>query len=115
VTEAIGYRFAYDPRIGQYAHAAATAVLTPDGHLSRWLYGLAPEPAELTAALADARQGRTGGWVRRLSLLCYHYDPATGRYSLAIGWLLRGAGLLTAASLLLFVSLARRREQVGQG
>jgi protein SCO1/2 len=111
VTDALGYRYAYDPRIGQYAHAAAVAVLTPDGRFSRWLYGLAPEPAALKTALAEARAGRTGGWTRRLVLLCYHYDPATGRYSLAIGWLLRGAGLLTAAALLLFVAFALRRER----
>lgn len=113
VTDALGYRFAYDPRIGQYAHAAAVAVLTPDGRFSRWLYGLAPEPADLSAALAEARAGRTGGWARRLVLLCYHYDPATGRYSLAIDWLLRGAGLLTAAGLLVYVLAARRGERPG--
>lgn len=111
VTDALGYRFAYDPRIGQYAHAAAVAVLTPDGRFSRWLYGLAPEPVALTAALGDARAGKTGGWSRRLILLCYHYDPATGRYSLAIGWLLRGAGLLTVIALLAYLVLTRRGER----
>jgi protein SCO1/2 len=110
VTDPLGYHFAYDPRIGQYAHAAATAVLTPDGRLNRWLYGLAPEPAALKAALAEARAGDTGGWTRQLVLLCYHYDPETGRYSLAIGWLLRGAGLLTVAALLLYLIVARQRD-----
>ncbi len=111
VTDALGYRYAYDPRIGQYAHAAAVAVLTPDGRFSRWLYGLQPEPAAIKAALAEARAGRTGGWTRQLLLLCYHYDPATGRYNLAIGRLLRAAGLLTVLALLLYVVLARRRER----
>lgn len=110
VTDALGYRFAYDPRIGQYAHAAAIAVLTPDGRFSRWLYGIAPEPAALTAALADARAGRTGGWTRQLLLLCYHYDPATGRYGLAVDWLLRVGCLATVLTVLLYVLLARRRE-----
>lgn len=114
VTDAIGYRFAYDSRIGQYAHAAAVAVLTPDGRFSRWLYGLTPEPAALTAALADARAGRTGGWGRQLLLLCYHYDPETGRYSLAIDWLLRAAGLLTVVMLLLVILLLKRRERARQ-
>jgi protein SCO1/2 len=110
VTDALGYRFAYDPRIGQFAHAAAIAVLTTDGRFSRWLYGIAPEPAALTAALRDAREGRTGGWTRRLLLLCYHYDPQTGRYRLAIDWLLRTAGIATVLAVLLYVVLARRRE-----
>lgn len=109
VTGALGYHFAYDRAAGQYAHAAAVAVLAPDGRLARWLYGLAPDPAALAAALADARAGRTS-WAQQLLLLCYHYDPATGRYSLAIDWLLRGLGLLTAGGLLLFILLSRRRE-----
>jgi protein SCO1/2 len=111
VTDALGYRFAYDPRIGQFAHAAAVAVLTPDGRSSGWLYGLAPEPAALKAALAEARAGKTGGWSRRLILLCYHYDPASGRYSLAIDWLLRAAGLLTSLALLAYIVFARRGEK----
>lgn len=111
VTDALGYRFAYDPRIRQYAHAAAIAALTPDGRFSRWLYGIAPAPADLTAALADARAGRTGGFVQQLILLCYHYDPDTGRYTLAIDWLLRAFGLLTVAGLLAFIAMARRRER----
>lgn len=110
VADALGYRYAYDPRIGQYAHAAAVAVLTPDGRFSRWLYGFAPDPADLTTALAEARAGRTGGWTRRLILLCYHYDPATGRYSLAIDWLLRSLGMLTVAGLLIYLAIARRKE-----
>lgn len=114
VTDALGYRYAYDPRIGQYAHAAATAVLTRDGRCSRWLYGLAPEPAALTAALDDARAGRTGGWVRQLILLCYHYDPETGRYGLAIAWLLRVGCIATVLAMLLYVMLARRREGVAR-
>jgi len=109
VTNALGYHYAFDPRIGQYAHAAATAVLTPDGRFSRWLYGLAPEPADLKAALNEARAGKTGGIVRRLVLLCYHYDPQTGRYSLAIAWLLRVGCILTVLAILAYVLLARRR------
>lgn len=103
VTNALGYRYAWDPRIGQYAHVAAVAVLTPDGHLSSWLYGLAPQPAELAAALAAARAERTGSWTDRLLLLCYHYDPATGRYTPAIQSMLRLAAALTLGGLLLLV------------
>ena len=72
VTDALGYRYAYDPRIGQYAHLAATAVLTPDGRLVRWLNGIAPEPAALASAIADARQEKTGGLGDAIALLCFH-------------------------------------------
>ncbi len=111
ITAALGYHFAIDPRSGQVAHAAAVAVVTGDGHLSRWLYGLVPEPAALTSAVAQARNGTRMGWGQQLLLLCYHYDPLTGRYSLAIDWLLRAGALLTVAALLLFIMLARRRDR----
>lgn len=111
VTDALGYRYAFDPRIGQYAHVAATAVLTPNGRLVRWLYGIAPRPDLLRAAVEDAAAGRTGGFVERLILLCYHYDPAQGRYGLAIDRLLKLGCLLTVALLAAFILISRRRER----
>ena len=65
-------------------HVAGVAVLTPDGRLVRWLYGLTPAPADVSRAIADARDGTTGSLGDQLLLLCYHYDPATGTYSFAI-------------------------------
>ncbi|MGO4567622.1 SCO family protein [Rhizobium sp. 2YAF20] len=97
VTDALGYRYAFDPDIGQYAHDAAVAVLTPDGHLSGWLYGLAPDPHDLKLALTEAGHGRTGDWSDQILLLCYHYDPVTGRYSSLIGLALHAGGAATIA------------------
>lgn len=96
VTAALGYRYAWDDRRGQYAHLAATAVLTADGRLARWLYGVAPAPEDLTLALTEAGEGRLGGWAEQMLLLCYHYDPETGRYGSIITTALRLAGGLTA-------------------
>ena len=96
VTDALGYRYAWDPDIGQYAHDAAVAVLTPDGRLSRWLYGLAPTSGDLKLALTEAGEGRIGSWRDQLLLLCYHYDPLTGRYSSLILIALRVACGLVA-------------------
>jgi len=110
VTDALGYRYAYDPRIRQYAHVAAIAVLTPEGRLVRWLNGIAPDPAVLGRAVADARVGRTGVFARAIGLLCYHYDPETGRYSLAIGRMIRTAALLTALALAVAIFLLSRRR-----
>ncbi len=107
-TRALGYRYAWDPRIGQYAHVAAVAVLTRDGRLIRWLYGLTPRPAELQHAVADAAAGRTGGITEKLQLLCYHYDPESGRYTLAVERLVRTAGLLTVAAMLFAVRRLRK-------
>ncbi|OHV80983.1 SCO family protein [Ensifer sp. LCM 4579] len=95
VTGALGYRYAWDERIGQYAHIAAVAVLTPGGRLARWLYGIAPQPRDLRLALTEAGRGEIGTWQDQLLLLCYHYDPVTGRYGALISWLLRLGGGLT--------------------
>ena len=95
VTEAIGYRYAWDEQIHQYAHVAAVAVLTPDGRLARWIYGLQPDPTDLRLALTEAGEGKIGSWGDQLLLLCYHYDPKTGRYGPVITWLLRLGGSLT--------------------
>jgi len=111
VTDALGYRYAWDDRIGQYAHVAATAVLTPEGKLARWLYGLSPEPTDLRLALTEAGQGQVGGWRDQLLLLCYHYDPETGRYGSLIWTLLRIGGGLTVAAGLSLIGLSVLRER----
>lgn len=115
VTDALGYRYGWDESIRQYAHVAAAAVLTPDGRLARWLYGLAPEPRDLRLALTEAGEGRVGGFGDRLLLLCYHYDPVTGRYSPLIWSLLRLGGIGTALLLLGSILVALRRERRASG
>lgn len=110
VTDALGYRYAWDDRIGQYAHAAAFAVITPQGRLSRWFYGLSPDPAELGRAIDAARQDKLGGWVRQLLLVCFHYDPESGKYTPAITNILRLAGLVTALAIGMAIVLLRRRH-----
>ncbi|MBX4994921.1 protein SCO1/2 [Rhizobium binae] len=111
VTGALGYRYAWDEQIGQYAHISATAVVTPSGHLSRWLYGLAPVPDDLNLALTEAGQGQLGSWGQQLLLLCYHYDPTTGRYSPIVWNALRVGASVTIASLAGFLGLAFLRER----
>ncbi len=109
VTDALGYRYAWDDRIGQYAHMAATAVLTPDGRLSSWLYGLNPTPAELDAAIDQAAAGRSGGVMQRLLVECYHYDPRTEhRVQKGLSWRFK-IGLLTVLAIGLLILLLRRR------
>ena len=109
VTDALGYHYAWDARIGQYAHAAAFAVITPGGKLSRWFYGLRPDPAELAKALDQAQANRTGSWTEQLLLVCFHYDPKTGRYTATITDILRLAGLLTIAAIGLTILALRRK------
>jgi protein SCO1/2 len=110
VTDALGYHYAWDARIGQYAHAAAFAVITPSGKLSRWFYGLSPDPVELAEALQTARQDQVGSWAQQLLLICFHYDPETGRYTASIMKILRLAGLATILGIGLLVVLSQRRR-----
>lgn len=93
VTDALGYRYAWDNDIGQYAHDAAIAVLTSDGRLSRWLYGLSPSARDLRLSLAEAGKGKIGNWTDQILLLCYHYDPVNGQYSSIAIALMRGASI----------------------
>ncbi|PHQ63609.1 MAG: SCO family protein [Sphingobium sp.] len=109
VTGALGYRYAWDERIGQYAHVAATAVLTPQGRLSGWLYGLTPRPTDLRQAVLDAGQDKRARWGERLLLLCFHYDPATGRYTASIEKMLKLAAALTVIGLNALIWRLRRR------
>ena len=111
VTKSLGYRYAWDEQIGQYAHLAAVAVLTSDGRLARWLYGLSPAPKDLRLALTEAGEGRIGSWTDQVLLLCYHYDPQTGQYGPVIWTILRIAGAITAATLLAMIGYAVLREQ----
>ena len=110
VTDALGYHYAWDERIDQYAHASATAVLTPDGRLTRWLYGIDPDPGDLAQVIEDARAGRTGGFLEKLILLCYHYDPETGTYSLLIDRVVRYAGLATVILIAGMIFFLRTRR-----
>jgi protein SCO1/2 len=111
VTDALGYRYAWDPQLEQYDHVAAIAVLTPEGRLARWLYGVAPEPRDLNLALTEAGQGETGGWADQLILLCYHYDPVTGRYSSIIWTALRLLGAAMAATVAIYIGCAIYRDR----
>jgi protein SCO1/2 len=110
VTQALGYRYAWDDRLGQYDHVAATAVITPGGKLSHWLYGVAPEPNDIELALTEASSGTVSSWGDRILLLCYHYDPVHGRYSSDILNILRGLAGLTAAVLALVLARFVYRE-----
>jgi protein SCO1/2 len=90
---AIGFRYFYDARLQQYAHAAGLVAITPNGKVAQYFFGVSWPPASLRLALVDASQGRLGNLVDRLVLLCCGYDPTTGRYSLAIGRTMQALGV----------------------
>jgi protein SCO1/2 len=85
LAKAIGFRYFYDDRLHQYAHAAGLVAITPDGKVAQYFFGVSWPPASLRLALVDASHGQLGSLIDRLVLLCCGYDPTTGRYSLVIG------------------------------
>ncbi|MBE7185718.1 MAG: SCO family protein [Methylobacterium mesophilicum] len=111
VTNALGYRYAFNAEVGQYSHLAATAVLSREGRLARWLFGLSPEPVDLRLALTEAGEGLVGTIADKLLLLCYHYDPVTGRYGPLVWTMLRVGGSTVALVLGGFILTALVRER----
>jgi protein SCO1 len=118
LAKAAGFRFRYDPRLDQFAHASAIFVATPDGRLARYFYGIEYAPRDLRLALVEASSGRIGTPVDQILLYCFHYDPASGKYGAAIVNIVRLAGAATIvllASCLWMLSRHRARTLQGQG
>lgn len=111
LADAVGFRYEYDEETDNYIHASGIMVLTPQGRVSRYYYGIEYSPKDLRLGLVEASAGRIGSPVDQILLLCFHYDPATGQYGLAIMNTLRLAGGLTVALLAVFVIGWIRRER----
>jgi protein SCO1 len=110
LTQAVGFRYHYDPQSDQFAHASGIVVATPDGRLARYFYGIEYSPHDLRLGLVESSAGRLGSPVDQVLLLCYHYDPLTGKYGLAISGALRLAGSLTVLVLGGFLFVMVRSE-----
>jgi protein SCO1/2 len=115
LTKAVGFRYAWDASVQQYAHPAGIVVATPQGKVARYLFGIDYGPRDLRLALLDASEEKISSPLKKALLYCYHYDLATGRYSLAIMRIVRVAGAATVLLLgtLIFVWTRRERRQVG--
>jgi protein SCO1/2 len=95
LAELIGYHYRYDERQEQYAHPSAIMILTPEGKLARYLYGIRYPVRDVRFALAEASEGRFTMAVEKILLYCYHYDPQANRYVLFAMNIMRGGGILT--------------------
>lgn len=110
LTNAVGFKYQYDPSTNQFAHTAVLTILTPAGHVSRYLYGIEYPPRDLRLALVEAADGKIGTAVDKALLYCYHYDPETGKYGLAIMNVVRLGGILTMAGLATFILMNLRHR-----
>ncbi len=115
LTRAVGFRYVWDEATKQFAHPAGLLVLTREGQISHYLFGVEYAPKDLRLALVDAARGRIGNALDQLLLYCYQYDPQAGRYSASILNLVRLLGALTVLGLGAFILTASRKHRPRPG
>lgn len=111
LADVVGFRYVYDKETKQYAHAAGIMVLTPEGKVARYLYGVDYLIKDMRLALVEASNNTIGSPVDQVLLLCYHYDPSTGKYGLVVMNLLKIGGVITITLLGGFILIMLRRER----
>lgn len=111
LASAVGFEYAYDPQTDQFAHGAALLVLTPQGRVSRYFYGFEYKPRDVRLALVEASERKIATPTDQLLLLCFHYDPSTGKYSKTAMNIVRAGGLATVFSLAGFIFIMLRNER----
>lgn len=111
LAKTVGFHYRYDPATKLYAHASGIMVLTPEGKVSRYLYGIQYNPRDLRLGLVEAAGEKIGSPVDEVLLFCYHYDPTKGKYGLVISNVLRVFGSATLFALVAFVFIMVRRDK----
>lgn len=94
-TEAAGFGFKWDEKSNQFAHAGGVMIATPDGRLARYFYGIDYSPKDLKFGVMESADSKVGSVTETLMLYCYHYDPSTGKYGLAILSVMRIGAVFT--------------------
>lgn len=114
LTEAVGLKYAYDPGSNTYAHPIGVVLLTPEGRIARYIYGMDFPPNQLRLAVYEASQGTISSYITPVLLLCYHYDPSTGRYTNVAMTIVRTGGVLTVLGMGTFIGVMLRRDFRGR-
>ena len=109
LTDAVGFRYAWDEKNKQFVHSSGILVLTPEGRISRYFFGVDYAPTDVKLAIQEASGNRIGSPAERVVLYCFRYDPTTGKYGLLIGRALKIGGVLTLISLAAVMWIASRR------
>lgn len=114
LADSVGFHYVYDKATKQYAHASGIMVITPSGKVSRYFMGIDYYAGDLKLALLGAGEGKIGTITEKLSLLCYHYDPVTGKYGFYIMGILRllGAGIVIVLVSVMITAYVRSRRRV---
>jgi protein SCO1/2 len=111
LAQTVGFRYVYDANTGQYAHAGGIMMLTPKGRVARYFYGVDFLPDDVRLGLVESSGDKIGSPVDQVLLLCYHYDPVTGKYGLIITRVLQGAAIATIGAFGLFWYYTIRRDR----
>lgn len=112
LAEQIGFKYKYDERVGQYSHPSVITILTPQGKISRYLYGIQFKPLDLRLSLAEAKQEHFSLSAEQLMLLCYHYDPAVGSYVTFAMTFMRVGSILGVLLIAFMIFRLRRYEKL---
>ena len=110
LANALGFRYAYDPDSKQFAHASAIMLLTPEGKISHYFYGITFPSRDMRLGLVEASEGKIGTPVDQVLLFCYHYDPSTGKYGLLISRLIQLAGAVTVLAIGSLILVLYKKE-----
>jgi protein SCO1/2 len=111
LTEAVGFRYNYESDKDRFGHATGIILLTPDGKIARYFYGIEFSPRDLRLGLIEASANQIASPIDQLLLFCYHYDPSTGKYSLLVTNIVRIGGVVTVIVLAAFITVMLSRER----
>jgi len=111
LTEAVGFRYNYESERDRFGHATGILLLTPNGKIARYFYGIEFSPRDLRLGLIEASANQIASPVDQLLLFCYHYDPSTGKYSLLVTNIVRIGGVVTVIALAAFITIMLSRER----
>jgi protein SCO1 len=114
LTDAVGFHYKYDAATDQFAHASGIMIMTPEGRLSRYFYGVEYAPRDVRLGLVEASQNKIGSPVDQILLFCYHYDPSTGKYGALVMNMVRlaGAGFVLIGGAVLLIALRREKRVI---
>jgi protein SCO1/2 len=115
LTQAAGFHYVWDEKTSQFAHGSAIMIVTPEGRMHRYFYGIEYAPKEIQFGVMEASQEKIGSVVDQMILYCYHYDPTTGKYGLVAMTLIRVGGVLTVLLLGTFMAVSFRRDARNRG
>jgi len=111
LANAVGFRYVYDEETKQYAHGAGVELLTPKGVIARYFYGIEYSPRDIRLGIVEASEEKVGSPIDSVLLLCFHYDPATGKYGATAMTMVRIGAVVTMIGFGVFLIAAVRRER----